>query len=125
MAVIGGSASVVDPYGRLGLAPGVPLSEAKRAYRHLAMRLHPDQAGNGSVQTFLAVKAAYEWIVAHPSRPDPGDHRPGSIPRPTAPRPERRAPPMTTRPSASQAGRNNWQGGRWYWEGIRERGARL
>jgi DnaJ domain len=124
MATIAGDAGVADLYWRLGLAPGAPLAEVKHAYRRLAPRLHPDQAGNGSVQTFLAVKTAYEWIVAHPSRADPGDHRPGSIPRPTTPRPVRRAPPMTARPRAPQAGRQSWPGGRWYWEGIRERAAR-
>ena len=43
------------------------MADVKRAYRQLAMDIHPDHAGPASLQTFLAVKAAYEWIVAHPS----------------------------------------------------------
>jgi hypothetical protein len=124
MATIGGGAAAANPYWRLGLAPGAPLDEVKRAYRRLAMHVHPDHAGNGSGQTFVAVKAAYEWIVAHPSPADPGDRRPGSVPRPTAGRPVRRAPPMTARPAAPHAGRSIWPGGGWYWEGMRERAAR-
>ena len=78
MATIGGGDVVSNPYSRLGLAPGASLSDVKRAYRRLAMHLHPDRAGTGSVQTFLAIKAAYEWIVDHPTLTEPGNRRPGS-----------------------------------------------
>jgi hypothetical protein len=46
----------------LGLAPGVPLADVKRAYRLLAKRHHPD-AGEGSVARFLEIQAAYEVLV--------------------------------------------------------------
>ena len=51
-----------DPYRVLGLAPGVPLADVKRAYRLLAKRHHPD-AGEGSVARFLEIQAAYEVLV--------------------------------------------------------------
>ena len=62
----------LNPYARLGVAPGSSLADVKRAYRRLAMHFHPDHAGPGSLQTFLAVKAAYEWIVAHRTRDELG-----------------------------------------------------
>ena len=31
---------VINPYARLGLRPGAPLAEVKRAYRRLAMEHH-------------------------------------------------------------------------------------
>jgi hypothetical protein len=124
MATIGSGSLASNPYVRLGLAPGASLAEVKRAYRRVAMDVHPDHAGNGSVGTFLAVRAAYEWIVAHASLVEPGDRRQGSIPEPTVGRSARRARPMAARPTAPQSGRTPWPGGRWYWEGIRERAAR-
>jgi DnaJ domain len=125
MSTIGGEGVLSNPYARLGLAPGASLADVKRAYRRLAMHLHPDHAGNSSVQTFLAVKNAYEWIVAHSSLSQTGDGRPGSVARPAATRPIRRAPPAAARAATPPpAARSSWPGGRWYWEGIRERAAR-
>ena len=125
MATIGRPTDIANPYSLLGLAPGAPRADVKRAYRRLSMRFHPDRAGPGSLQTFLAVKAAYEWIVAHPSLAEPGDRRPGSVSRATVARPVRRAPPMAARPApAPAAPRSSWPGGRWYWEGIRARASR-
>lgn len=51
-----------DPYRVLGLVPGAPLADVKRAYRLLAKRHHPD-AGEGSVARFLEIQAAYEVLV--------------------------------------------------------------
>ena len=119
------TAPVANPYSRLGLRPGASLADVRRAYRRLSMRFHPDTAGTGSLQAFLAVKAAYEWIVAHPSLAEPGDRRPGSVTRTSVARPVRRARAMATRPAPPpSAARSSWPGGRWYWEGIRERAAR-
>jgi DnaJ domain len=120
---------VADPYARLGLAPGASIAEVKRTYRRLAMHVHPDRAGSGSLQTFLEIKAAYEWIVAHRSLAgslaEPGDRRPGPVSRTTAARPVRRAAPtMAAPPAQSPAARSGWPGGRWYWEGIRARSSR-
>ncbi len=52
-----------DPYRTLGLPPGAPLAEVKRAYRRLAKQLHPDTAGPAALPRFLAVKAAYEMLA--------------------------------------------------------------
>ncbi len=115
------TAPVANPYSLLGLAPGAPLAEVKRAYRRLAMDSHPDRAGSGKLETFLAVKAAYEWIVAHPSFVAPGDRRRGSVRPATTTRRPRRPAPMAARPAPATAPRSSWPGGRWYWEGMRER----
>ncbi len=119
------TAPVPDPYARLGLAPGASLSDVKQAYRRLAMRFHPDRAGARGVAAFLEVKAAYEWIVAHPSFAEPGDRRPGFVPRTRVARPVRATRPAATRPAPPPAAAwTAWPGGRWYWEGIRARAAR-
>jgi hypothetical protein len=115
----------VNPYARLGLAPGASLAEVKRAYRRLAMQLHPDHAGPGGTRTFLAVKAAYEWIVAHPSFALPGDLRAGFARRTTRARPvPRERPTMVRSMGRPSATRSSWPGGRWYWDGLRARSAR-
>ena len=108
MATIGSGVVVSNPYARLGLAPGASMTDVKRTYRRLAMHFHPDHAGPASLQTFLAVKSAYEWIVAHQPL---GEHA------------VRHAPPMAPQPAPSPAARSGWPGGRWYWEGIRARAA--
>jgi len=77
---------IVDPYRTLGLTPGVPLDEVKRAYRVLAKRFHPDAAGEGATERFLAIQAAYEAIVTG-GRPT-GRARSGPR-RPSAADPER------------------------------------
>jgi hypothetical protein len=119
------SAAGADPYSVLGLAPGASRTEVKRAYRRLAMHFHPDHAESGSLRTFLAVKAAYEWIVAHPAYARSTDRRASSAARATVARPVRRAPPASARPAPwSAAARSSWPGGRWYWEGMRARAAR-
>ena len=115
--------SSASPYALLGLSPGAPLPDVKRAYRRLAMRFHPDRAGTKDLRAFLEVKCAYEWIVAHP-RPELGDARRRPMMRTT---PVRRVPrdrwakvrPATTTPAAAR-----WPGGQWYWDGIRERASR-
>jgi hypothetical protein len=95
-------ARFANPYALLGLPPGSPLADVKRAYRRLAMRVHPDHAGTASLQAFLAVRAAYEWIrTRRPlaearNRPPSSDHQP--VPWP-----------------------GSWPGGRWYWEGFHGR----
>ena len=114
----------LSPYARLGVAPGASLADVKRAYRRLAMHFHPDHAGPGSLQTFLAVKTAYEWIVAHRIRDELGHRRPGTVSRATVAGSVGHAPPTSDRPAPASAARSGWPGGRWYWEGIRARSAR-
>lgn len=118
------SARVASPYARLGLASGASLAEVKRAYRRLAMNFHPDRAGSESLETFLAIKAAYEWILAHPSSADPRAGRPGPARPTTGTYRVRSAPRTPARPAPPPAARSSWPGGRWYWEGIRERASR-
>ncbi len=64
-----------DPYQTLGLPPGAPLAEVKRAYRRLAKQYHPDTAGPAALPRFLAIKAAYE-MLAGPPRGRTGGTRP-------------------------------------------------
>jgi curved DNA-binding protein CbpA len=52
----------VDPYRTLGLEPGAPMAEVKRAYRRLAKAFHPDSAGEAALPRFLAIHEAYEAI---------------------------------------------------------------
>ncbi|HWP64255.1 MAG TPA: J domain-containing protein, partial [Candidatus Binatia bacterium] len=82
-----------DPYRTLGLPPGAPLEEVKRAYRRLAKAYHPDTAGPAALPRFLAIKAAYEMLAGAPrgrraggrstprstwsTRPGPGSGGPG------------------------------------------------
>jgi curved DNA-binding protein CbpA len=124
MATIGPAASVADPYSQLGLAPGASAAEVKRAYRRLAMDIHPDHAGSASLQTFLAIKAAYEWIVAHSSFAEPGDRRRGSVPRSTTTATVRGAAPRAAEAATEPGLRSSWPGGRWYWEGLLARASR-
>ena len=124
MATFGTAGIDSNPYARLGLAPGSSLADVKRAYRRLAMHFHPDHAGSGSLPTFMAVKTAYEWIVAHQPRAGLGHRRPGRESGPMVARAVRHAPPVATRPGPAPVARSAWPGGRWYWEGIRARAAR-
>ena len=51
-----------DPYAILGVRPGAPLSEIKRAYRKLAFSAHPDVGDNPDAQRFREVHEAYEIL---------------------------------------------------------------
>jgi len=53
---------MIDPYRTLGLEPGTPMAEVKRAYRRLAKAYHPDSAGEAALPRFLAIHEAYESI---------------------------------------------------------------
>ena len=55
------AAVVQDPYGSLGLEPGAADKEIKKAYRKLALKLHPDK-NEKTTALFQAVKAAYDKL---------------------------------------------------------------
>jgi len=55
-------ASLQSSYLLLGLKPGAERAEVKRAFRRLAMALHPDQ-NPGSTAQFQRVCEAYQQIL--------------------------------------------------------------
>jgi molecular chaperone DnaJ len=54
-----------DHYTTLGLHPSASMDEIKRAYRRLALELHPDKKGDDpyAAARFAAVKEAYETLT--------------------------------------------------------------
>jgi curved DNA-binding protein CbpA len=70
-----------DPYRVLGLARGATLEEVKRAYRRLAKTHHPDAAGSGTLDRFLAIQAAYEQLVSGVGRGPARPRGPSAAPR--------------------------------------------
>lgn len=52
--------AVDDPYRILGVPPGASAGDARRAWRRLAKRLHPDAGGDAGAMA--AVNRAYERI---------------------------------------------------------------
>jgi curved DNA-binding protein CbpA len=130
-----------DPYARLGLRRGASRADVRRAYRRLAKRFHPDRAGEGDLETFLAIQAAYQRIMDGDIRlalPRSRQYR-----RPTPTWTARTAPPRRWQQAAAGGGRtattggrtattggrtatsggwtptdSGWAGARWYWEGI-------
>jgi hypothetical protein len=51
-----------SPWSVLGLSPGAPLSEVKRAFRKRALETHPDRGGDA--EQFRAARWAYEKLLA-------------------------------------------------------------
>jgi hypothetical protein len=51
-----------DPWTVLGLTPGAPRSEVKRAYRRLSRAFHPDAARDSDGERFREVCEAYERL---------------------------------------------------------------
>jgi molecular chaperone DnaJ len=57
-----------DYYAILGVAPGVSRGELRRAYRLLALRFHPDRAGEGATVHFQRISEAYAVLSDATSR---------------------------------------------------------
>jgi molecular chaperone DnaJ len=55
-----------DPYAVLGLERGASVAEIRRAFRRLALRLHPDRAGVASTEAFQRVARAY-GVLSNPT----------------------------------------------------------
>lgn len=57
-----------DPYDVLGVARGASAAEVRRAFRHLALRLHPDCAGAASTEAFQRLARAYALLATPAAR---------------------------------------------------------
>jgi hypothetical protein len=101
---------VNDPYEVLGLSPGAPREEVRRAFRRMARRYHPDVSSEpGSRERFEACRAAYEAILDAPA-PEDIPFRPGRPGREERERAEeerlrRKAEAMMAEHRAAQAAR--------------------
>jgi molecular chaperone DnaJ len=85
-----------DLYEILGVPPQAAPSEIKRAYRRLALAIHPDVGARSDPERFREVHEAYE-ILSDPERRRSYDIRLGSRPRPSTAEPLRYAAPVTIR----------------------------
>jgi len=55
----------LDPHRVLGVERGASREEIRKAYRRLARRFHPDRnRRKGAVDKFLAIRSAYETLIA-------------------------------------------------------------
>jgi molecular chaperone DnaJ len=65
---------VDDYYLLLGISRGSGLTQIRRAYRRLALRFHPEVAGEESAEQFGRIREAYETL-SHSSRRQDYDRR--------------------------------------------------
>ena len=56
---------MADYYQVLGISEGAGLSEIRKAFRHKALKLHPDQGGDE--KAFRELKEAFEYLLANVS----------------------------------------------------------
>jgi DnaJ-class molecular chaperone len=70
---------VDDYYALLGINQKAGRAELRRAWRRLALRWHPDRAGDGAAATFRKIQSAYA-VLADPISRAAYDRRNGSAP---------------------------------------------
>ena len=65
-----------NPWEVLGVTPGTPPEELKKAYKKLALQFHPDRnPGNTEAEErFKQITAAYERINSGSNEPTPAEH---------------------------------------------------
>lgn len=98
----------LDPYRTLGLEPGAPTAEVKRAYRRLAKAFHPDSAGEAALPRFLAIHEAYEAIKTGRPMGMAGASPPPAGPAAASPTAE----PWRADPAKARAARDRARSGR-------------
>jgi molecular chaperone DnaJ len=67
-----------DYYALLGVDRGVLSPELRRVWRRLALRWHPDRAGEGATASFQKIQAAYA-VLADPISRAAYDRRQGAV----------------------------------------------
>jgi curved DNA-binding protein CbpA len=83
-----GDAADPDYYAILGIEPVATRSEIRRAWRLLALRWHPDRAGDAATARFQELHAAY-MVLSDPATRGAYDRRRGAVARGSQPRPPR------------------------------------
>jgi curved DNA-binding protein CbpA len=68
---------VDDYYALLGVAPTAGVAELRRAWRRLALRWHPDRAGDRATAAFQKIQAAYS-VLSDPLSRAAYDRRSGT-----------------------------------------------
>lgn len=68
-----------DYYALLGVDRQTTRADLRRAFRRLALKWHPDRAGDGATATFRKIHAAYT-VLADPISRAAYDRRQGSVP---------------------------------------------
>jgi len=88
-----------DAYSLLGLEPGASRTEIRRAYRRLALEVHPDIAGGDTTAQMAALNEARDELLSRtPGRRDSMAQEPPGTSR-TRPRRPREEPSYSHSPT--------------------------
>ena len=82
------------PRAALGLDDEATASDAKKAYRKLALKLHPDKTGGATSELFAALTEAHKAVSSETKRPKP-KKQPSRKSRPKPPKPPPAPEPPT------------------------------